>query len=289
MADLERAGPLSIAHRGASAYAPENTRAAFDLAFDLHADALEIDVRFTSDGVLVALHDDDLSRLTNGACRSRIDELSWQEASSLDVGTWFNDTHPRMARSDHQEERILMLDKVFARYRDSFTYLLELKHVGAETGMEREVATLVREHGLSSNVVVATFSQKSLLTLRDIDPVIGRVQLFHTYATSSAIRAYIDALPSYCSGVGPYKEAIDARLVESCGRHGLDVFAWTVNDPHEMDDLIDLGVAGLVTDFPDVFAARLEARHAPPRGSRCSRGVHEVDAVAQGAVASFRA
>ena len=78
------------------------------------------------------------------------------------------------------------------------------------------------------------------------------MQLFHSYATSSAIRAYLGALPSYCMGIGPPYEAIDERLLVATRQHDLGVYAWTVNDPEHMIALIDRGVTGVMTDFPDV-------------------------------------
>ena len=262
MSGSERSGrSLTVAHRGASAYAPENTIAAFDLAVDLGADAIELDVHRTRDGVLVAVHDDDLQRVSNGTCSRSIADLTWSELEEVDVGSWFNDTHPPLARVEHTRARVPRLDDIFARYGRSLSYLIELKHSVLGTGMENEIASLARAHSLTSagrsNVLVATFSQKSLLLLHELDPSVGRVQLFHPYANSAAIRAYLDAIPGYCSGIGPSKGAVEGRLAEACRRHSLDVFAWTVNDPHEMDDLIDLEVAGIVTDFPDLLGTRL--------------------------------
>ena len=77
---------IAITHRGASAYAPENTRAAFDLGLELGADALETDLRATRDGVLVLLHDREVDRTTNG--HGPLAELAWDEVCQLDAGSW---------------------------------------------------------------------------------------------------------------------------------------------------------------------------------------------------------
>lgn len=263
---------LNIAHRGASAYAPENTIEAFDLAGALGATALEMDVQQTRDGKLVVVHDETIERTLRGSriTNARVSDLTWGEVSRLDAGSWFNDTRPEMHRPEYAGTRVVRLEEVFKRYGDSIMYFIELKHAPCGTGMEAEIVDLVRRHELvgrdEPNAIVAAFSQKCLRIIHELDRRVGLVQLFHSYATSAAIRGYIRALPSYCSGIGAPQEAVDESLVAASRAHDLDVFAWTVNHADGMLDLMGLGVAGLVTDFPDVLddLIRSERRRLVP-------------------------
>ncbi|MDQ4144642.1 MAG: glycerophosphodiester phosphodiesterase [Actinomycetota bacterium] len=248
-----------MAHRGASAYAPENTIEAYDLAIALGATTIELDVHETLDGVLVVTHDDTIDRTLRGplSAAKKVSSYTWAELSALDAGTWFNETHPERARPEYEGARVVRLIDVFERYGSEVSYFIELKHPPCSMGMEDEIVEHVRRLELSSfsrsKVFVGAFSQKCLHKINDLDPGIGLVQLFHSYATSSAIRAYLAALPGYCTGIGPCKTAVEERLVAAARRRGLGVFVWTVNDPHEMADMIELGVEGILTDFPDLL------------------------------------
>lgn len=250
---------LNIAHRGASAYAPENTFAAYDLARSLGADAIELDVQQTFDGELVVIHDDTVTRTTRGAdlLSDAVNELVWSDISSRDSGSWFNELKPQLARAEYTAASVPRLADVFERYGASLTYFIELKHPPCRTGMEMEIADLVHRYGLLGDndrgpiVLVAAFSQPCLKRLRHIEERLALVQLFHAYATPSSIRAYLGALPDYCRAAGPHKDAIDGSLVEVARLHGLETYTWTANDTEQMKELIRLGVGGIITDFPE--------------------------------------
>jgi glycerophosphoryl diester phosphodiesterase len=106
---------LNIAHRGASAYAPENTIAAFDLALTLGADSLEMDVQMTRDGELVVIHDAELGRTTRGSAAlapAAVSQNEWPALSCLDAGSWFNDFLPAYARPEFNTLRVPLLEDV---------------------------------------------------------------------------------------------------------------------------------------------------------------------------------
>src|SRR5438270_9075286 len=103
--------PLIIAHRGASAEAPENTLAAFQMALDAGADGVEFDVQLAKDGVPVVIHDANLRRTANR--RDTIKYLTSTELASIDVGSWFNRKYPRRTKPAYANEHIPTLDQVF--------------------------------------------------------------------------------------------------------------------------------------------------------------------------------
>ena len=266
---------LNIAHRGASAHAPENTFAAYDLALTLGADAIELDVHKTLDGELVVLHDETITRTTSGEALTSdaVKSLTWQDISQRDSGSWFNDLHPHFARHEYREARVPRLEEVFERYGDEFTYFIELKHPPCRTGMETEIVELIRrfdllgDRGERPTVLVAAFSQPCLHALHDMEPDLALVQLFHSYATPDSIRTYLGALPGYCRAVGPNQHSIDRMMVTAARLHGLEVYSWTANEFSEMERLITMGVDGIVTDFPE----RLETARRHTRIAKRSR------------------
>lgn len=270
--------PLNIGHRGASAYAPENTIAAFDLALTLGADALELDVQVSADGELVVIHDAVLGRTTRGNADARdrqVYESESQELFELDAGSWFNDFLPAFARPEYAHERVPRLDEIFGRYGGRADLFIEVKHPLHVEYLEEKLLELVRRHDLleadsrQPQIFVKSFSQKSLQRLHHMDERLSLIQLFGAYATSSAIRTYLGALPTYCIGIGPCAASVDQALAAQAARLELAVYPWTVNDPGQMKEMLELGSAGVVSDFPDVLddiiRGRLE-RTQPPAG-----------------------
>ena len=129
------AGPLIAAHRGASKYAPENTMAAFRLAETMGANFIELDVRATRDGRLIALHDETVDRTTNG--KGRAGELTFGEIRRLDAGGWFSPAF--------RGERIPSLEEVLDRFGGGIGLILELKQPSAYPGIEQALARLLTE------------------------------------------------------------------------------------------------------------------------------------------------
>jgi len=213
-------GPRITAHRGASAHAPEHTLAAYDLALEQGADALELDVRTTADGVLVVLHDPTLAR-TCGDPR-RVDAVT---AAELDGGP-------------------LRLDDVLDRYRDT-ALLVEVKDAPPAA-----VLDAVDRAGARGSVVVQSFDRRLLRALRALDPTLPLAPLYRERCPSRTVRRDLARAERYAGSIGPAAARIDAPLVLAAHARGLTVRAWTVNDPAEAERLVALGVDELVTDSP---------------------------------------
>jgi len=137
---------LNIAHRGASAWAPENTMASFRLALNMGADGFELDVQLTSDDQVVVIHDSSVDRTTNGT--GRIAQLSFSQLRQLDAGSWFNSAKPRRAKPGYVGERIPLLTEVLdlAKQHNITTYV-ELKFArDSRAGLEERVVKLIAEY-----------------------------------------------------------------------------------------------------------------------------------------------
>ena len=280
---------LNVGHRGASGRAPEHTLAAYDLALASGADYIEQDLQLTKDGVLVALHDPTLDRTARGPrehCTGPVIEKTLAQIRTCDVGSWFNARYPEHARAEYAGLRIPTLDEVFARYGHRANYYIETKNPEDAPGMEERLVALLDAYRLRRpatarrRVVVQSFSRASLVRLHALDPALPLVQLFGgPVNTSAAVRATLDAVRAYAVGIGPGKGAVDAALVAAAHARCLDVHPYTVNEPAEMRALIDVGVDGMFTNFPDRLDAVLgdavlgdaarAAGRAADAGARC--------------------
>jgi glycerophosphoryl diester phosphodiesterase len=217
--------PEVVAHRGASARAPEHTLAAYDLALAQGADALELDVRMTADGELVLLHDRTLRR-TAGDPRA-IAELTRADLAAL-----------------RREQRPLELEAVLDRYGSATRWLVELKD--PTPAMADRVAAMLLAHGLERHAVVQSFDRAALRRLRRHEPRLAVAPLLLRCSIGR-----LRAVSRWGCAVGVRHQAIDATLVAAAHAHGLEVRAWTVNATHELERLTALGVDGLITDLPD--------------------------------------
>jgi glycerophosphoryl diester phosphodiesterase len=237
---LEWPGPIAFAHRGGASDNPENTLPAFRHAVDLGYTYLETDVHATADGVLVAFHDNDLSRTCGRP--GRIDQLTWAEVSE--------------ARVDGREPipRFVELMEEFPHARVN----IDCK---ADSGVDPLVAELRRLDCLD-RVCIGGFSDRRLRRLRR-ELGDGLCSSFGP-AQVAILRAGV-RVPwgGQCAQV-PVKQGpvplTDARFLRSAHRYGHQVHVWTIDDPSEMHRLLDLGVDGLMTDRPGVLRDVLTER-----------------------------
>jgi glycerophosphoryl diester phosphodiesterase len=264
---------IVIAHRGASAYAPEHTFASWDAAVALGADYLEQDLQLTRDGVLVVLHDDTLDRTTGGAWRGRVIDHTLEQLRACDVGSWFNTARPEQARSEYAGQRIPTLDEVLSRYADRASFYIETKNPEEAPGMEEALLALLDRYDLRGaaarewRVLIQSFSEQSLRKIHGMDATLPLIQLLDAGSISGDAAGRIRRIAEYAVGIGPSWRDIDAELIATSHAFCLDVHPYTVNDATLMRRLTDLGVDGMFTDVPDVLLSQrppgeVRGRHA---------------------------
>lgn len=217
-----------VAHRGASAYAPENTLAAHDLALEQRADALELDVRSTADGTLVLSHDETLLRTTGDP--RRVDELTAEAIDEI----------PSLSRP-------VALEDLLRRYGRRTRYLLDLKD--PTPAWECAVLDAIERHGLCDRVIVQSFERGSLRRLRD---ACGWVALNALYRRAEDPYEDLPGVATYATSVGAWHDKIDADFVMQANAAGLAVRTWTVNEPDDIARAMAIGVDGIITNVPDV-------------------------------------
>jgi glycerophosphoryl diester phosphodiesterase len=252
-----------VAHRGASAYAPEHTFEAYDLALDMGADALELDLRATADGELVVLHDPTFER-TAGDPRA-VADLPLAEVP----------------------EQTLRLHDVIERYRGRTSWLLELKDpeppavVGLVRALRahalgpRELVQAFHHRALAQPVhqgdvktfrhgaLVQSFHHRALRWVRHLAPEVVVAPLFEGQRPAAIARRAPRAA-RYARAIGVEHTVVNEAVVSSAHDRGLELRAYTVNERDEMDRLVALGVDGLITDAPDIARRALRERRTAP-------------------------
>jgi glycerophosphoryl diester phosphodiesterase len=271
-----------IAHRGASAYAPEHTFAAYDLALAQGADYIEQDLQLTADGVLVALHDDTLDRTARGpadSCTGAVATKTLAQLHECDVGSWFNDAHPDLADPEYVGLRVPTMGEILERYGPEVRYYIETKSPDAQPGMEQALLDLLDETGLaapaarSRQVLIQSFSAESLRLLHSLRPELPLVQLLPA-SRSPVDEAMLDEIRAYAVAVGPSSGNVDEALVDAAHTRCLDVHPYTVDDPDEMARLLDTGVDGMFTNMPDRLIEQREQHPDPPAHCAPSTTTH---------------
>ena len=268
---------LNYAHQGGAKEAPSSTLHAFRRACANGAHALEMDVHCTADGVLVVCHDSTVDRTTPGS--GRIADLTMADLAQLDNAHWWVPGYA--ASTDHLPDAyelrgrapadpafgIAELGDVLDEFRSVYLNL-DIKGIPPQVApYEDKLADILRQYERTHDVIVASFHDEALHRFRDLAPEVatslgmmesinaGRVLRSGNRLERSENQVALQ-VPHRLHGV----EVIDGSLVSSAHASGLAVHVWTIDDPDEMAELLDLGVDAIITDVPSALHAVLAAR-----------------------------
>lgn len=248
----ESAEPVILAHRAGAGTYPENSRAAFAAMAEAGFTYVETDVHACASGELVLMHDEDLSRTTNGS--GPITAKTWDEVKRL---------------KDLSGEAPLRLVEALDTFPD-LTFNVDVKSVGAVAPMIR----LLQRTGATDRVLVASFSEARLAPIRQAVPSVrtslGVAGVARLVAASRLARSRWSrrVLPGQGRTIALAQvpevfgrvPVVTARFLDIAHHLGIGVHVWTVNEASDMARLLDLGVDGLVTDVPERARAVIEAR-----------------------------
>jgi glycerophosphoryl diester phosphodiesterase len=236
----ERKTPVIFGHRGASAHAPENTLAAFELAAEHGADAIELDAKLTADGEVVVIHDQTTDRTTG--VPGRVMQLSLASLKELDAGSYFGESF--------KGEKIPTLAEVFEAIGRRLYINIELTNYSSLTDALPETsARLVQVHGLEDAVMFSSFNPLALVRVRRYLPSAQLGLLTIPGRAGGLFRSPLGRLIPH-QALHPEKDDISRELIERVHRSGRQINAWTVNDPDTIRKLASWHIDGIITDDP---------------------------------------
>lgn len=247
--------PLVIAHQGGEGLRPSNTLAAFENAVAMGVDLLEMDIHASADSVLVVIHDDSVDRTTNGS--GRVKDLTLAEIKALDAGDYWTTDGGQTYPFRGQGITIPTLEEVLQAFPGQ-RMNIEIKQ--AEPPIGTLFCDLLRQYDMTDRVLVASFNQSAMDDFRAVCPGVA------TSATEAEVRTFFYyhlALgtvfyrpPVGISAVQVPEERsgfhiLTDRFVRGAHSKGLEVHAWTINETAAMQRVLDSGVDGVITDYPD--------------------------------------
>jgi glycerophosphoryl diester phosphodiesterase len=256
-----------MAHRGGAGLWPENTMYAFTRAAEMGVDVLEMDIHSTADGVLVVMHDPTVERTTDGA--GRINALTLAELKRFDAGYhWSPDggkSHPFRGRGI----TVPTLEEVFTSF-NSMHLNIDIKQ--QQPSLAASFCRMVREHGMTNKVLVGSFHTEALEEFRRECPAVAtsynaaEVGAFLRISTAGLDKLHSPVaqalqVPEQANG----RQVLSRNFVEAAHERNLQVHAWTINETADIKRMLDLGVDGIITDYPDRL---MEALGREPRRER---------------------
>lgn len=221
---------LRIAHKGASGYAPENTLAAFTKAIALSADMIEFDVRLAKTGEVVVIHDAKVNRTTNG--KGKVKNLTLSQLKSLDAGNG---------------EKIPTLEEALIRIGDRAKININVKDVIALTPTIKIIQKYRREKNITDDSIIVSAEKLGILLSAFKTPSVTTVPSLYIFP-GLLLKFFKRKNPL---AVTVYKRMLSKNLVALAHTFGIQVYAWTVNDKNEIEQMKQMDVDGIITDFPD--------------------------------------
>lgn len=255
---------LNVAHRGASGHAPEHTLAAYELGEQMKGDYIEVDLQMTEDGVLIAMHDDTVDRTTDGS--GFVKDMTLAEIKQLDAGSWFNEAYPDKAQPEYAGLTVPTLEEIIEAFGRGSRYYIETKAPNVYPEMQEELLRVLYKHKLigsnaaSSKILVQSFSADSLLEMHELDPEVPLIQLISYSEPATITDQEISAIKEYALGIGTSYTSIDKEYVEKIRENDLLIHPYLVNSKADMERLLDWGVTGMFTNFPDRLDEVLKSR-----------------------------
>ncbi|MBP7281507.1 MAG: glycerophosphodiester phosphodiesterase [Leptospiraceae bacterium] len=245
---------IVIGHRGTgdNSLAPENTMSSFRFAAKNNA-AFELDTMFAKSGELVVIHDSDVDRTTDG--KGMVDTLNLPELKKLDAG--------QLSPPKFKGEKIPTLGEVLDEFGGKTLIDIEIKAQAPKEEAQKigaAVAKLLAEKKMSQKVFVTSFNPYVLETIKTTNPDVIRGQLYSdfkdvkelSWLVKYVLRNLLLNGKAEPDILAPYKNLVDKDYIEKYHGLGYKIYPWTVNDPKEMENLIKLGIDGLITDRPDL-------------------------------------
>lgn len=235
---VEMEGMITVAHRGASFFAPENTQSSFQKAFDLGADFLEFDIHLSKDGELIVIHDDKVDRTTNGV--GYVKDFTLAELKELDAGGKFH--------SSFSGEQIITLNELLAEFYGKIGLLIEIKKPAMYPGIEEKVVSLLKEYNGLNSIIVQSFDIESMRKMHLLLPELEIALLMKPSVQHLSSRKIKD-LTSFSTYINFNVTYANKQMVDQVHNYGGKVLVWSTNNQYWVDKAFQYGVDGIITDF----------------------------------------
>lgn len=245
--------PLVFAHRGGGGLFPENTLEAFKYSADMGVDVLELDVHSTSDGKLVVLHDRTIDRTTNG--QGNVKDLTLEDLKRLDAGYKFTTDGGQTFPFRGKGITVPTLEEVLSAF-PATTFNIEPKQ--QTPSITKSLCAILREKNATGRVIVGSFRQEVLDEFRAECSEVAtsaspsEASRFLAYYKTGIAASYAPPMQALQvpENLG-YLNVVSKDFVEAAHKLNLKVHVWTINKPEDMQRLLDIGVDGIMTDYPD--------------------------------------
>jgi glycerophosphoryl diester phosphodiesterase len=228
---------LVSAHRGSSSTTPENTLSSIRMAIIDGAGYAEIDVQETADGIIVLMHDDNALRTTG--LNKNLWDVGLKELRQASAGSWFN--------PNFQAEKVPTLEEVIDTAKSHIKLNIELKNNGHQKLLADKTVEILKRKQFEIDCIVTSFDNQMLKQVKKLDPQIktglilgNKPQALDSVLKSNDYEVLSVAYP-----------AIDEEFMRLAQANKKEVFAWTVNDPKAMSNMLNLGVSSIITNYPD--------------------------------------
>ncbi|MBY0123524.1 glycerophosphodiester phosphodiesterase [Bacillus sp. S/N-304-OC-R1] len=230
---------LIFAHRGSKGTHPENTLSAFKEAVRLGVDGIELDVHLTKDGEVVVIHDETVDRTTNG--NGKVQDFTLAELQKLDAGSWFS--------KDFTGEKIPTLNEVLDLLKDTEIVLnVEIKNdVIPYIGIEEKVLTIIDAYNYNNKTIISSFNHYCVKKVHQLNPSIETAILF----MELLYEPWNYAKSLGASGLHVYVPVSFTDMSKESTKMGFPVRVFTVNEEIQMNQLIDLKIDTIMTDYPE--------------------------------------
>ncbi len=239
--------PLVIAHRGSSGNAPENTLVSFRKAIEMGADFIELDIHLSKDGELIVMHDETVNRTTNG--KGKIRELTLAEIKGLDAGSWFNEEFKGVVVPTLGE--VLELTKLVStsKTKEGFPrlckILIEVKGTSQKyPGIEKKLLDLLINNNSLSQCIIQSFDPGILGQLNKLDSSLN----LHLLVIGGL---FPKKIPSYIKAINPNFHFATEKKINKLHLQNRKIFVWTVNEEKKMKKMIEAGVDGVISNYPE--------------------------------------
>lgn len=228
-----------IAHRGASAYCPENTMPAFRKAIEMNSDMIELDITMTSDKEIVIIHDETVDRTTNG--KGKVIDYSFDDLSKFDAGNG---------------EKIPTLDEFLKEFSSKIPMNIEIKTEAVKdelkNGIEEKCIDIVCKYDQLDNIIISSFDPRAIRHVKQLDENIKTAYLYEK-------KWWNDSDPLFIVrdlGVDAFnceKDELTDEWIDTLSSNNIDINIYTVDDPLEMRNLFKRGVHGIFSNKPDIL------------------------------------